>query len=90
MDGMSCDRCGKSLLVDSEVRYEVRIDVRAAYDPMELTAKDLAKDRAAEIAALKERLDRLSPAEAQDSVHRAFRFDLCPPCQRTYLEAPLG
>ena len=40
MEGITCDRCGKSLLIDESVRYEVKIVVQAAYDPMELTAED--------------------------------------------------
>lgn len=90
MDGLSCDKCGKALLLEEDVRYEVRIDVRAAYDPLELTSEDLARDRTAEIRELAASLARLSAADAQDQVHRALRFDLCPACQKTYLESPLG
>ena len=43
MNGISCDRCDKSLLVDEDVRYEVRIVVQAAYDPMEITREDLER-----------------------------------------------
>jgi hypothetical protein len=33
MNHSTCDGCGGELLTDSEVRYEVRIEVKAAYDP---------------------------------------------------------
>lgn len=89
MDGISCDACGKSLLVEEDVRYEVRIDVRAAYDPMEITREDLDRDLDAERRKLIERMKDLSAEEAMDQVHRAFKFDLCPPCQRRYLKKPL-
>ena len=56
MDGITCDMCGKPLLVDEPARYEVRIEVYAAYDPLELTPDDLARDTRAEIHALLERM----------------------------------
>lgn len=89
MDGFYCDRCGKGLLLEESVRYVVSIDVRAAYDPMEISRADLAGDLRGRLRSLGERLERLSAEEAQDEVHRAFRFDLCPPCQKAYLQAPV-
>lgn len=89
MDRLTCDRCGNGLLLDAPVRYEVRIEVTSAYDPLEISAEDLA---AAE-RDLREVLEKLKdyPADrAQDEVHRAFRFDLCATCQRKFLAAPLG
>jgi hypothetical protein len=89
MDHLTCDRCGRGLLLDAPVRYEVRIEVKSAYDPLEITAEDL---RDAE-RGLKEALHRLKdyPAErAQDEVYRELRFDLCATCQRAFLAAPLG
>lgn len=85
MNGISCDACGTALLVDESARYEVRIDVRAAYDPLELTREDVDRDHRAEIDALIAQLARLDPVEAADQVHQAFRFDLCCGCQRQYL-----
>ncbi|HXG60251.1 MAG TPA: hypothetical protein VNO22_02650 [Planctomycetota bacterium] len=89
MDRLTCDRCGQGLLLDAPVRYEVRIEVKAAYDPMELTEEDLrdAEER------LREAIERLKdyPAErAQDEVYRLFRFDLCAACQKAFLARPLG
>jgi hypothetical protein len=89
-DGISCDRCGKGLLVDGEVRYLVNVEVRAAYDPMEITPEDLAEDRTGEIRSLMEQLARMTGQGAMDSVYRKLVFDLCPACQRAYLADPLG
>ena len=89
VDGISCDRCGKALLIDEEVRYVVRIEVKAAYDPLELTRDDMARDLRGEMEALIERMHGMSREEAADQVYREFRFDLCPPCQRNYLKGPL-
>jgi hypothetical protein len=89
MDHRTCDFCGQELLKDSEVRYEVKIEVRAAYDPLNVTDQDLAKDFRQEIARVLQQLEGLSLAEAQDQIYRLFEFDLCPACQRAYIRNPL-
>jgi hypothetical protein len=89
MDGLVCDACGATLLIDADVRYVLRIEGFAAYDPLELTRQDLERDFQAEMRALMESLSRLSAEEAQDQVYRSFRFDLCPTCWRRYLADPL-
>jgi hypothetical protein len=89
MAGFCCDMCGKPLLVDSDVRYVAKIEVFAAYDPMELTDEDLAKDHREEIRRLNMQLANVDADEAQDSVYRRFQFDLCPECHKEYLKAPL-
>jgi hypothetical protein len=90
VEGATCDRCGEPLLVRSDVRYEVRIEVKAAYDPLEITDDDLDQDHAARIKELLRQMEGLSEQEAQDQVYRAFKFDLCPACQKRYLKDPLG
>ena len=89
MDRLTCDRCGAGLLLDAPVRYEVRIEVKSAYDPMELTQEDLAK-AADELKRAIERLKDYPVEKAQDEVYREFRFDLCATCQKAYLKSPLG
>ncbi len=88
MDRLTCDRCGGGLLLDAPVRYEVRIEVKSAYDPLELTTEDLAK-AADELKRAIEALQGYSAQKAQDEVYREFRFDLCAGCQKEYLKAPL-
>ncbi len=88
--GISCDRCGKGLLVDEDVRYLVKIEVWAAYDPLEIGPDDLAADRSGEIADLVGRLREMTEQEAMDSVYRKFVYDLCPSCQREYLKGPIS
>jgi hypothetical protein len=85
MNHARCDGCGNELLTDGEVRYEVRIEVKAAYDPLDISAADLAKDYRAEIAQVLRQLEGLSLTEAQNQVYRALEFDLCPACQRRYI-----
>ena len=89
MDHMTCDLCGKPLLATEPVRYEVRIEVRAAYDPLEITPDDLAQDHRPEIRALLRRLEGIDPREIEDSVYKELHFDLCMACQKRYIQNPL-
>jgi len=89
MNHQTCDLCGRMLLTKSEVRYEVRIEVKAAYDPLEITDEDLKKDLRAEIARVLRQLEGISAAEAENEVYRQFDFDLCAACHRTYVKRPL-
>jgi hypothetical protein len=89
MDHLICDICGKALLVDEDVRYQARVQVFAAYDPLELTEADLAQDHEAEIRALLHRLADMDPQDVEDSVYKDMHFDLCMACQRLYIRRPL-
>ena len=89
MDHLTCDRCGNGLLLDAPVRYEVRIEVKSAYDPLELTNEDLAK-AGDELHRTLDQLKNVTADQAQDEVYREFRFDLCATCQAQYLKSPLG
>ena len=90
MNHSTCDNCGRELLTQGEVRYEVSIEVMAAYDPLEVSAEDLEKDYRAEIAKLLRQLEGLSTTEAQNQVYRVFDFDLCLTCQRRYIRSLLS
>jgi len=90
MDGIVCDGCGGNLLVDEDVRYIVKIEVFAAYDPLEITREDIARAGKDEMARLIESMGKMDPAELEDQVYRRFQFDLCPRCQREYLRKPLA
>ena len=89
MNHQTCDLCGQELLGECEVRYEVRIEVKAAYDPLEITEADLGKDLRAEIAKVIRQLEGISEQDAQNEVYRQFEFDLCAACQRKYVREPL-
>lgn len=89
MDGLTCDRCGRGLLLDAPVRYEVRIEVKSAYDPLELSEEDLARAED-ELKKVLEELKDYTAEQAQDEVYRRFRFDLCATCQKGFLKNPLG
>jgi hypothetical protein len=89
MDHMTCDLCGKPLLATEPVRYEVRIQVYAAYDPLEITLDDLTQDHRAQIRALLRDLEDRDPQEVEDGVYKEMRFDLCMACQKQYVRSPL-
>ena len=90
MDGITCDMCGKSLLVDEDVRYVAELVVHAAYDPMELTSQDLQRDIRAEIAETLARIEERDAAELAEEIIATRRMDLCPPCRRKLLEGPFA
>lgn len=90
MDGLVCDGCGRTLLLEDDVRYVLCIDGVAAYDPLEITREDLKRDFNAESRSLIESLSGVSAEEAEGEVHQEFRFDLCPPCWRRYRRDPLA
>jgi hypothetical protein len=88
-DHQNCDRCGAMLPGSRGVRYEVRMEVKAAYDPLSLNADDLSKDYRPEIEAVLRAMSGLAEEEAQNQVYRVFEFDLCVACQRRWIANPL-
>lgn len=89
MDGIVCDACDRELLIEDPVRYIVKIEVYAAYDPMELTPDDLRRATPEAYRKLLKELEEADPEELEKQVHVAFQFDLCPRCQREYIRSPL-
>ncbi len=91
MSDLACDRCDTSLLANEDVRYEVEIQVKAAYDPMELNLDAMAEaDVSGELERLRRVIEGRSAEELEAEVYKAFKFDLCMRCQREYLKNPLG
>ncbi len=89
MNGITCDMCGNELLIDDDIRYLAEIQVYAAYDPMEISASDLRQNFRKKISELIEKLKSSSAEAAENSVYKAFSFDLCCRCQKQYLKNPL-
>lgn len=83
-----CDGCGKHLATDA-LRYTVKIDVRAAYDQMEVGLVDLVRDHRNEILALIEKLKDKDASEIEETIYKGFKLDLCPSCQRAFVRDPL-
>jgi hypothetical protein len=85
-----CDRCGKGLLIGEDVRYEVTIEIKSAYDPLELTRDDLRKNFNDEILRLLDRMKDKDPQELEDEVYKIFKFDICLRCQKEIIKNPLS
>lgn len=83
-----CDRCGRPLQ-ENELRYVARIEVFAAPTTLEISAEDLERDRTDEIAGLLSECEGMSAEDLMRDVHVEFKYDLCRPCQRAYIRAPL-
>jgi hypothetical protein len=88
VDKLVCDRCGGGLLLDAPVRYELTMQLKAAYDPLEVMQSDL-DNVDAELRKVLRQLEGVSAEQAQDQVYREFCFDLCATCQREFLDEPL-
>jgi len=76
-------------MLKGQLRYRVKIDVRAAYDQLEISLADLVKDHRAEMIKLIEEMRHKSPSEIEESVYKGFSLDLCPSCHRAYIKNPL-
>ncbi|MFA5795091.1 MAG: hypothetical protein WC980_08535 [Candidatus Brocadiia bacterium] len=85
-----CDMCGKGLLLDDNVRYEVTIEVKSAYDPMDIVRNDLDRDLQNEFLNLIEQLKHRDQQELDDEVYKVFKFDLCLSCQKKFIRNPLS
>lgn len=89
MHGICCDGCGEPLLVDSNVRYVVKIEVYAAYDPLEITEEDLGADDLHAWERLIKDVEGADPEELKSEIHMTLRYDLCPVCRREYVRDAL-
>jgi len=83
-----CDGCGK-ILQPGQLRYTVKIDVRAAYDELEIGLNELVRDHRAEILELIERLRHKDPKRIEETVYKHLLLDLCPSCQKAFIRDPL-
>ena len=91
MNGFVCDRCDGSLLVKEDVRYEVEITVKAAYDPMELNLDAMSQASVSdELERLRKVIESKTADELEAEVYKKLSFDLCLTCQREFLRDPLG
>jgi hypothetical protein len=83
-----CDGCGKDL-PKGTLRYTLTIDVKAAYDELEIGLLDLVRDHRDELMRLIKQLQERDVKELEESVYKHFELELCPSCQRIFLEDPL-
>ena len=83
-----CDMCKRDIDSDEDLRYVVKIEIFAAFDP--LAVEDDDRDHLQEIQDILERLEDAESDQIGDDVYQQLRFDLCPECRRKFLKSPLG
>ena len=76
--------------IDSaSLRYCVKMEVAAAFDP---EPDDDAQDDRDHLLEVQEMLARLDAEDgpSEDDVYQELRYDLCPECCRKFLKKPLS
>jgi hypothetical protein len=86
----SCDLCKRPLDPSDDLRYVVKMEVYAAFDPVELDEPEADCDHLQDLDDIIEQLDDLSSDAIGDEICQHLRFDLCPECRKRFLANPLG
>lgn len=88
METIRCDGCGVELKRQS-LRYQVKIDVQAAYDTLEVGLLDLVRNHRNELTEVIRQLGDKTAEELEESIYKCIKLDLCPACQRRFIRGPL-
>lgn len=83
-----CDGCGREIEKNT-LRYTVQVDVRAAYDEIEVGLMELVRDHKDEMLRLINQMEDQSAEAIEETIYKRLKLDLCPACQRTFLRDPL-
>jgi len=86
----SCDLCKRTLDPEEDIRYVVKMEVFAAFDPLTADPYDDDRDHLEEIQDILERLGDSDDDQIGDDVYQQLRFDLCSECRKKFVENPLG
>jgi hypothetical protein len=86
----SCDLCKREIDSQDDLRYVVKIEVYAAFDPGADAGDSDDCDHLEEIQDILERMEDSISDEVGDDVYQQLRFDLCPECRRKFVKNPLG
>ena len=85
-----CDLCHRDLDPEEDLRYVVKMEIYAAFDP---TASDEESDDRNHLQEIQDILEQLDDADSDQigaDVYRQLRFDLCPECHKKFVKNPLG
>jgi hypothetical protein len=82
--------CKRDIHSETEVRYVVKMEVFAAFNPAPTDETEDDRDHLQEIQDILECLDDAEDDQIGDDVYKQMRFDLCPECRKRFLEDPLG
>ena len=85
----SCDRCGKNIDPEMEIRYIVRIEVQATCDSPVLGDNE-ESDHLLELEEILERLEDADCPNISEDVYHRRKHDLCSGCYREYRKNPLA
>jgi len=83
----SCDCCKRALEAE-DLRYVVKMEVYAAFDPSAMDESDDDRDHLQEIQEILQR--SADDAQIGSDVYEQLRFDLCPECRKKFIQNPLG
>jgi hypothetical protein len=86
----SCDLCKRELDPHDDLRYVVKMEVYAAFDPAAADADEDDRDHLEEIQDILERMEDSDSDQIGEDVYQQLRFDLCPDCRRKFVKNPLG
>ena len=86
----SCDLCKRELDSETDLRYVVKMEVYAAFDPAVDDEANDDRDHLQEIQDILERLEDAESDQVGDDVYQQMRFDLCSQCRRKFAKNPLG
>jgi len=83
--------CGRKIK-RKQLRYELKIEIKAAYDQLEINLLDFMHDNRKEYEKLirKMKEEKIDPQKLQDDVYKQFQFHLCRNCQQRYIQSPLS
>ena len=86
----SCDMCKRPMDPENDLRYVVKLEVYAAFDPLSSDDADDDRDCLQELHEILERVDDAADDNVGDDVYQQLRFDVCPECHQKLLKNPLG
>jgi len=85
----SCDCC-KRVLDPEDLRYVVKMEVYAAFDPSAMNELDDDRDHLQEIQQILQRNEEADDPLIGNEVYEHLRFDLCSECRKKFVKNPLG
>ncbi len=78
----SCDLCKRPIDAEDDLRYVVKMEIHAAFNPLDLEMPEADCDQLETIDEIIEQLDDLSSDAIGDDVYQRLQFDLCPECRK--------
>ncbi len=85
----TCDMCRRNIDSD-ELRYVVKMEVYAAYDPATQEEDESDRDHLEELQEILERMEDVENDEIGEEVYQIRRYDLCSECRKKFCENPLS